>query len=338
MTFKNYLTDRLGFLIINLVSFLLVSSTLVITKFDFVVIFLVFIIWFVPLGIYIFFEYLKIKNYYNNLLSVSKGLDKKYLVLEVVSEPSFFEGQLIHEVLRESNKSMNEHVRDYKIQSEDYRDYIEAWVHEIKTPLASASLVIDNNNNDITQKIAIELSRVDDFIEQVLYYSRSNDVGKDYIIRKINLKALVSKVVRGRAKDFIGKKISLELESLEEEVFIDEKWFEFIINQIIQNSIKYSKIDGAKVKIFSEKLENAVRLSIYDNGVGISEKDINRVFEKGFTGENGRKFTKSTGMGLYICKKLCDGLAVGLSIDSKQGEYTKVELIIPIGGVGSQII
>ena len=338
VNFKNYLVDRIGFLIINLVSFLLIASTLFITEFNMMLIVLVAILWFVPLGIYIVYEYLKVKNYYRDLIAITENLDKKYLVLEVIKEPSFLEGKIIYEVLKECNKSMNEYVRDYKIQSDDYRDYIEAWVHEIKTPLASASLIIDNNSDEATKKIGTELDKVDGFIEQVLYYSRSNDVGKDYIIKKINLKNLVSKVVRGKSKDFIGKRISLELEGLEEVVFIDEKWFEFILNQIIQNSIKYSEIDGAKIKIFSEKIENAVKLSIYDNGVGISEKDIKRVFEKGFTGENGRRFTKSTGMGLYICKKLCDGLGMGLSINSKQDEYSQVDIIIPIGGVGNDLV
>ncbi|MGL4655839.1 MAG: sensor histidine kinase [Sarcina sp.] len=338
MNFKNYLFDRMGFLIINVVTFLLIGSTCYITGFGFRIIILLFAIWFIPLIIYIIYEYIKVRNYYNDLINTTDSLDKKYLVLEVIKEPEFLEGKLIYDVLKEINKSMNENVREYKLQSEDYRDYIEAWVHEIKTPLASASLVIENNKNEITKKIENELEKVDGFIEQVLYYSRSNNVGKDYIIKKANLKMMVSKVVRGRSKDFIGKRISLELDGLEEEVYIDEKWFEFILNQIIQNSIKYSKNDGAKVQISSEKLDNAVKLSIYDNGVGISEKDIQRVFEKGFTGENGRNFTKSTGMGLYICKKLCDGLGMGLLITSKQGEFTKIDIIIPIGGVTNKIL
>lgn len=338
MNFKSYLVDRIGFLIINIVTFLLIASTLYISNFGVLAIVLLFIIWFLPLIIYMVYEYVKIKNYYSDLVSTTESLDKKYLVLEIIKEPAFLEGKLIYDVLKEINKSMNDNVREYKLQSEDYRDYIEAWVHEIKTPLASASLVIENNKDDITKKIANELEKVDGFIEQVLYYSRSNDVGKDYIIKKINLKMIVSKVVKGRAKDFIGKRISLELDGLEEEVYIDEKWFEFILNQIIQNSIKYSNIEGAKVKISSEKLDNAVKLSIYDNGVGISEKDINRVFEKGFTGENGRIFTKSTGMGLYICKKLCDGLGMGLSITSKQGEFTNIDIIIPIGGIANKVL
>ncbi|MGL4452976.1 MAG: sensor histidine kinase [Sarcina sp.] len=338
MSFKDYLADKIGFLVINIVTFLIIGSTVYVANFGTLIIGLIFIIWFLPLFIYIVYEYIKVQRYYKDLVKMTKSLDKKYLVLEVIKEPAFLEGKLIYNVLREITKSMNENVRDYKLQSEDYRDYIEAWVHEIKTPLASANLVIENNKNDITKKIENEIEKVDGFIEQVLYYSRSNNVGKDYIIKKINLKLLVSKVVRARAKDFIGKKISLELKGLEEEVYIDEKWFEFILNQIIQNSIKYSKNKDAKIQISSEKLENAVKLSIYDNGAGISEKDINRVFEKGFTGENGRRFTKSTGMGLYICKKLCDGLGMGLSISSKQDEFTKVDIIIPIGGVANQVL
>ena len=110
----------------------------------------------------------------------------------------------------------------------------------------------------------------------------------------------------------------------------DEKWVEFIINQVINNAIKYS-VKNSRVKIFVNKSKNSITLKIKDGGVGIPNKDLGRVFEKGFTGENGRKFTKSTGMGLYLCKNLCDKLGLGLKITSKENEGTEVSIIFPIG-------
>ncbi|WP_418572966.1 ATP-binding protein, partial [Intestinibacter bartlettii] len=157
----------------------------------------------------------------------------------------------------------------------------------------------------------------------------SNEVGKDYIIKKVELEPLVKKVIKRNQRDFISKRIILELKDLEQVVYSDSKWIEFILNQIIVNAIKYSKGNNDKIEIESQKQNNSVILSIKDYGVGINEKDIGRVFEKGFTGDNGRKFGKSTGIGLYLCKKLCEKLGLGLYIDSKENYGTKVTIIFP---------
>ena len=201
--------------------------------------------------------------------------------------------------------------------------------HEIKTPIASSKLLIENNTNEVTRKIDTQMDRIENYVEQVLYYSRSDEVGKDYIIKKVELEPLVKKVIKRNQRDFISKRISLELKDLEQVVYSDSKWIEFILNQIIVNAIKYSKGNNDKIEIESQKQNNSVILSIKDYGVGINEKDISRVFEKGFTGDNGRKFGKSTGIGLYLCKKLCEKLGLGLHIDSKENYGTKVTIIFP---------
>lgn len=167
----------------------------------------------------------------------------------------------------------------------------------------------------------------------MLYYSRSNNVHKDYIIKQINLDNVVRDVVKRNYRDFIHKKIRLNIEDINETVYSDEKWIKFIINQIIGNSIKYSGSSAPMISIYSVKKANSVMLTIEDNGVGIPHKDIDRVFEKGFTGENGRKFSKSTGMGLYLCEKLCSKLGLKISISSEVNKGTKVTLIFPLSGM-----
>ncbi|MGL4739438.1 MAG: sensor histidine kinase [Sarcina sp.] len=331
MVFFSYIKDRIVFILINLCIYIIVAGAMFISGFSILNAGMLFIIWFLPLVVYIVSEYLKFNQYYKKIGSVIEDLDKQYLIAEVVKKPNFEEGKFIHEVLRTATKSMNDYVRKYEIEKDEYRDYIESWVHEIKTPLASADLIIENNKNDITSKIQKELNLIDGFIEQVLYYSRSEDVSKDYRIKEVSLKQIINSVIRSRAKDFIERRISIDISEGDEKIFIDEKWIKFILNQIIQNSIKYSKDVNAKLKIEIGKVENAVNLSIEDNGCGIDSRDIGKVFEKGFTGENGRKFSKSTGMGLYISKKICKGLGIGLFIKSEKGEYTKVELRIPKG-------
>lgn len=224
---------------------------------------------------------------------------------------------------------MHENINIYKNKQIEYREYIETWVHEIKTPIASTKLVIENNRNNTTDKIYNQIKKIENFVEQVLYYSKSDTVEKDYIIKEVNLENIVKNVIKRNYKDFINKKIKLELEEIYETVYTDTKWIEFIINQIIINSIKYSKNNEAKIKIYSYKKDNSVVLVIEDNGVGICENDIDNIFKKGFTGENGRKFGQSTGIGLYICKKLSEKLGINIIIKSKLDFYTKVILVFP---------
>jgi signal transduction histidine kinase len=259
------------------------------------------------------------------------SLDKKYLLSEIIKRPDFAEGRFVYNLLKEANKNMHEHVKLYRDMQSDYREYIETWVHEIKTPIASARLIIENNQNEITRSINHEIKTIEDYIEQVLYYSRSNNVSKDYIIKEVSLATLVRDVIKKNSRDFINKRISIDIEAVEGSIYSDAKWLEFILNQIIINSVKYSKEKEGKVKVYSVRNENNIVLNIEDNGIGIIDKDIDRVFEKGFTGENGRKLSKSTGIGLYLCKKLSDQLGLGLTLTSQAGEGTRVSIIFPLG-------
>jgi len=333
MNIKDYLKDRISFLLINFILFTLIWGIMLLIDISANIIILIFCIWFLPVFSYIIVEFIKQKNFYKEITNIMDDLDKKYLLSEVIREPEFIEGKFLHNLLRQANKDMHEHVKKYKDMESEYREYIETWVHEIKTPIASARLIIENNQNDVTKNINYEIRKVEEYIEQVLYYSRSNNVSKDYIIKEVSLTTLVRNIVKRNSRYFISKKISIDMEDIEGTVYGDAKWLEFILNQVIGNSIKYIREKEGKVKVYTVKNENNIVLTVEDNGIGIIEKDINRVFEKGFTGENGRKFGKSTGIGLCLCKKLSDQLGLGLNLTSKIGEGTKVSIIFPLGKV-----
>ena len=272
---------------------------------------------------------MKYRKYFSNINNILESLDKKYLLPEVLQEPNFMVGENINDILKELSRDMHEQVKHYRNIQEEYREYIEMWVHEIKTPIASSKLLIENNTNEVTRKIDTQMDRIENYVEQVLYYSRSDEVGKDYIIKKVGLSKLVKDVIKRNQRDFISKRISLQLGDLDEIIYSDTKWVEFILNQIIGNAIKYSKGKDDKIEIYSKKISSAVILTIKDHGVGIIERDLNRVFEKGFTGENGRKFGKSTGIGLYLCKKLTDKLGLGLQVQSEENVGTEISIIFP---------
>lgn len=191
-------------------------------------------------------------------------------------------------------------------------------------------MVIENNKNAITKSIDEELDKVENYIEQALFYARSNTVEKDYYIRKVFLKEIVTESIKKNKSSLIQEKISIDIHDLDIEVNTDNKWIVFILNQIIQNSIKYRKKENSVIEIYANQGKENVILYIKDNGIGIKQGEITRVFEKGFTGTNGRLSNKkSTGIGLYLCKKLCNKLGIGIELNSVQNEGTEVKLVFP---------
>ncbi|MGG5461043.1 sensor histidine kinase [Clostridium sp. B9] len=330
MKIKDYLEDKLFFLIVNLLIFATVTVILYLGRIGSAIIFLIGCIWFIPLISYIVLDFFKSKKYYDEIDSALKNLDRKYLLPEVVEEPNFYHGKFLYEVLKETDKDMHEHVNSFKVKQKEYREYIETWVHEIKTPIASIDLILENSDSEAASGVKREIKKVEGYIDQVLYYARSTDVSKDYLIKEFSLIKSIRNVIKRNSRDFINKRIALELQNFDYVVYSDEKWVEFILSQIINNTIKYTPNNG-KVSVFAEQNKNSIILKVKDSGVGIPEKDLGRVFEKGFTGENGRRFTKSTGIGLYLCKNLCDKLGLGIRIYSKENEGTEVSLVFPIG-------
>lgn len=279
----------------------------------------------IPLAV----EYFSKSSFYQNLLRIFDSLDRKNLIGEIINPPSFKEGIVLYEILRGSNKAMLEEINKYKFIQEEYVEYMELWVHEIKTPISSSKLIAQNNKGQAMDSISEELERIEGYVEQVLFYSRSNNVEKDYIVKEVNLRNLCFNVLRENSKLFINNNIGIQTESLEENVFSDVKWLQFILNQLLTNSVKYSNKPSSLIKISSSRMENSIVLNIEDNGVGIKDSELPRIFDKGFTGTNGRKNERSTGMGLYICKRLCDKLGLGIKANSRYEEGTRISLVFP---------
>ena len=277
------------------------------------------------------YEYNKKKKYYNYLEKMLNHLKEKYLITEVIKKPEFIEGKILYETLEQINKSMHENVNKYKYNVKDYKDYIELWIHEIKIPLATSKMIIENNKNNATRSIEEELDKLENYIDQALYYARSNTVEKDYYIKKSNLKELVNESIKKNKTMLIQEKVEINTHDLNNIIYTDSKWIIFILNQLIQNSVKYkNKERTLEIEMFSKENKDNTILYIKDNGIGIKKNEINRIFEKGFTGTNGRLSNKkSTGIGLYLCKKLCDKLGISIELDSKENEYTIIKIIFP---------
>ena len=330
MNLRDFIKERIVFIIINSLILLFTALLLMVLKVDSFAILFIVIINGAGILTYHIFDYLRKKQYYDEIKENMESLDKKYLISEVIEEGTFTESKLIYDVICKGNKAMNDEIGEFKRGINDYREYIELWVHEIKTPIATCKLLIENNESPLTESIGEEVCKLENYIDQALFYTRSNTLEKDYIIKEMSLSSCVNKVLNNNADSLIKKRVNISLGDLEKGVYSDSKWIEFILGQIISNSIKYMNKEHKELKIYCNENSKYVILNIEDNGAGISEKDISRVFDKGFTGENGRKFGKSTGIGLYLCKKLCKKLGLDITLISEEGKFTRVSIIFPI--------
>lgn len=332
MSFRNFIKEKL--LLIGLLIFCVATIEIFLMVYD-IDMFIRIYIAICPLVltfIALLFEFYNKQKFYNTLKQNMQDLQEKYLISEVINEPNFIEGKILKDVMQDAGKSMLENVNNYKHLQEDYKEYIELWIHEIKIPIAASKMVIENNKSEAGKSIDEELDKLENYVEQALYYARSNTVEKDYVIGKVNLKDIVNSTILKNKNILLTNKVNVDLHDLEKDIYTDGKWTVFILNQIIQNAIKYRKKENPKIEIYAEERKEKVILYIQDNGIGIKKGEITRVFEKGFTGENGRIIgKKSTGIGLYLCKKLCEKLRLGIELNSEKDVGTEIRITFPKG-------
>lgn len=281
-------------------------------------------------------DFFKKRAFFEDIQQGMGELERSYLLPELLEEPDFLEGRLFLEVLREMERSMAEQVQAYEKDTREYKEFIELWVHEVKLPIATGKLLVENNREFYDESMMEELDKIDGYAEQALFYARSNDVEKDYVLKKLSLRQIAGEVLKKNRKALLSSGISIEFHDLEEEVYSDSKWAAFIL-QILSNSIKYMGEGERKLEWYAQGGENQVKLYLQDSGIGISKADLPRVFDKGFTGENGRIGKKSTGMGLYLCKKLCEKMGHQIEVSSVSGEGCLVVIHFPKGSMTEHI-
>ena len=249
------------------------------------------------------------KNILNDLEDLPKSLDIRI--------------DYYHKIIEKLYEELESETQKNKQKNTDMVDYYSMWVHQIKTPIAAMNFLLDNEEVD-QKNLQQELFKIERYVEMVLTYIRLDSISSDYVITKIDLDEVVKDSVKKYATIFINKKIKLNYVSHETMVISDKKWLSFAFEQILGNSVKYTS-NGGEITI--ETYEN--KLVIEDNGMGIKEEDLPRIFEKGFTGFNGRYEKKSSGLGLYLCKKTLDKLGHHIEISSTIGKGTRVEITFP---------
>jgi signal transduction histidine kinase len=199
----------------------------------------------------------------------------------------------------------------------------------MKVPITGIQLLCENNKSSVTRKILTQTEMISQSVERVLFYARLGSVEKDYLITEVPLKACVLEVLAQDKQFLIQNNVCIHTETLCGTVYSDQKWLQFILNQIIINSVKYQGARPLVIDVTSQDQGDYVTLSVTDNGIGIKESELSRVFDKGFVGSNGRTGKNSTGIGLYLCDQLCTRLGISIEIKSTAGEYTTVLLHFP---------
>lgn len=265
------------------------------------------------------------RAFYADFMKKLEQLKEKYFITEMVEVPDFQEGRILCEALYEIDKSMKEHINDIELSAIEFREYLETWVHEMKVPLSGLHLMNYNETVDYAAQRQ-QLGKLEHYVEQVLFYARADAPQKDYLMKKCSLESIVNKVLVEQKDLLIGAKMRIEKAGLGKIVVTDAKWLEFMLGQIINNSVKYRRGNAGRLRFEAVDEPERIVLSIEDDGIGITPQDIERVFDKTFTGENGRKTAASTGMGLFICKKLCGRLGHSIWIESEEGAYTRVSI------------
>ena len=324
MKYREYLKDNLIGIIIYLSTIILIVLILNAFKMPVFVSIICFLLLIVCGLSIITISFIKKNIFYKNYLFNLDKLSKKYLILETIPEPETYEEKILVNSLYEINKSMIENINEYQRSTIEFKEFVELWIHEVKIPISSMVLKCHNNKEKYDKSILSLIRRLDNQINEVLYYVRSENTEKDFSITEVSLKEVIRNVGLKNKDDLLENNIDFITDLKNIKICTDKKWLEFIINQIINNSIKYKKGKDSYIKISAfEQVDKAI-IEIEDNGIGIPSKDLKRVFDKSFTGSNGREKVKSTGMGLYIVKKLCDKLGHNIKIESKEKEYTKV--------------
>ena len=203
----------------------------------------------------------------------------------------------------------------------DMVDYYTVWVHQIKTPIASMRLTLQNEDTPLSRKLLSDLFRIEQYVEMVLAFLRLDSVSSDYVFKEHSLDKIVKHAVAKFAQEFIDRKIHLSYQPTEKTAITDDKWLSFVIEQILSNALKYTREGSIKIYVQESKT-----LCIEDTGIGIAPEDMPRIFEKGYTGYNGRKDKKASGIGLYLCKRICKNLGVEISVLSKLDKGTTVRI------------
>ena len=247
-------------------------------------------------------------------------------VLAPLPEMKTVEGQDCAALVEQLRQELRQQLGAAETRRGETVAYYTAWVHQIKTPIAAMRLTLQGEDTPAARRLTAELGRIEQYVDMVLTYLRLEEGGSDYVIRPCSVDEVVRAAVRRFAGEFIDRRIRLDYEPVQWETVTDGKWLIFVVEQLLSNALKYTGQEGA-IRIYRQGDE----LCIADTGIGIAPEDLPRVFQMGYTGQNGRLDRRSSGIGLYLCRRICGNLRHGIRMESVPGEGTTVYLTLGRG-------
>lgn len=329
MNLLAFLKDKPLLLTLQAACMLALAAFLYVTGYPAVCSGIILLGWVLILTVWLLGEYVRRKRYFGQIEQILENADQKYLLGELMPESFRLEDRLYRDIIRRSNKSVIEKIHELEDARKDYREYIESWIHEVKAPIASICLLCEKQKGETGRRILMENGRTENYVDMALFYARSDEVYKDYLIKETTLQGTAEEVLRKNKYYLIQNRIQAEVRC-PDIVYTDAKWIAFILNQVVLNAVKYRRDSEPRIVISTERKSHSVLLAVEDNGIGICPEDLPRIFDKGFTGTNGRAGLKSTGMGLYLCRKLCGKLGIRIGAQSEEGRGTRITLEFPV--------
>lgn len=329
MNFGEFLSDRLRRLVLLVLGMAVLAIFLLATGTQKGVVAIVLIVWSIVVIMVQVTDFTRCRNYLYELETIMDDLDQKHLFIECIPRPNTLYERRLFALMRQSGKAMIESVSAAQSAQREYQEYIEGWVHEIKTPITAAQLICRSADAELRRKLSQELANIDNHVERALFYARAESVERDFIIHKVVLAEIVVQAIERHRTLLIQNGVRIETENLDCLVYSDDKWVCFMLGQLLQNAVRYRNDESPLITLSARQLGKRVVLSVQDNGIGIPVHELHRVFDRGFTGSNGRVRGGSTGMGLYLCHRLAGFLEIDLQITSKEEEGTSVLLTFP---------
>ena len=328
MTLREFLSDRLKRIVLQVICAGLATLFLFATGTQpgvLVILLIVLLLAFLTVNMFDFFQQ---RAHLMELKSILDGLDRKYLFTECVPQPKGLFERRLFDLARLAGRDMTGAVSDAQASQREYREYVERWVHEIKAPITAARLICRELDGDTRRKLTAELSQIEAHVERALFYARAENPEQDCLFRQIELEKIAAQAIENHRSLLIQNGIRVEMKHMNCAVYTDEKWAVFILGQLLQNAARYRGPEPV-ITLSAKPLGRQTQLIVHDNGIGIPAHELPRVFERGFTGSNGRIRGGSTGIGLYLCRKLAVFLELELRMDSQEGAGTTVTLTFP---------
>ncbi len=331
MTISEFLSDHLHQIVLRTVFAGVAAVFLLAAGTQAGIVILLGIVWFLVFLTGWVIQFVRSRARLLELQSIMDGLDQKYLFAECVPGGRNAYERKIMELSARAGRAMISAVSDAEAAQQEYREYVESFVHEMKAPITAAGLICRKADPEIRRKLTGELAQIEAHVERALFYARTQSPEKDFIVRQENLAQIVAGALGQYQALLLLNGIRVETSCLEQTVYTDGKWAAFIVGQLLQNAVRYRRNGNAEpvVMLSAGRVGKRIRLTVSDNGIGIPAHELPRVFDRGFTGSNGRTRGGSTGMGLYLCRKLAHSLELELQILSKEGEGTAVTLTFP---------